>query len=179
MTFPMGRLRTLPRAVSTCAASPTVTESNWSHSAPQPFPWSETSSSIALRSTGCSKPVDTFRSMQEPRRTQTVSRSRIKVPKLHWTSPRASAAALAWQPAPNGAAHLFTGSKLTHLSLVTQGRNERGKRARAMSHQMEADFGPCSTYGECAQVCPAEIPLTAIAAVNKESMRFGLRRKDN
>lgn len=43
--------------------------------------------------------VDTFRSMQEPRRTQTVSRSRIKVPKLHWTSPRASAAALAWQPA--------------------------------------------------------------------------------
>ena len=80
---------------------------------------------------------------------------------------------------PNGAAHLFTGSKLTHLSLVTQGRNERGKRARAMSHQMEADFGPCSTYGECAQVCPAEIPLTAIAAVNKESMRFGLRRKDN
>ncbi len=80
---------------------------------------------------------------------------------------------------PNGAAHLFTGSKLTHLSLVTQGRNERGKRARAMSHQMEADFGPCSTYGECAQVRPAEIPLTAIAAVNKESMRFGLRRKDN
>ncbi|QSE40820.1 succinate dehydrogenase/fumarate reductase iron-sulfur subunit [Rhodococcus erythropolis] len=80
---------------------------------------------------------------------------------------------------PNGAAHLFTGSKLTHLSLVTQGHNERGKRARAMSHQMEADFGPCSTYGECAEVCPAEIPLTAIAAVNKESMRFGLRRKDN
>ena len=28
---------------------------------------------------------------------------------------------------PNGAAHLFTGSKLTHLSLVTQGRNERGQ----------------------------------------------------
>lgn len=80
---------------------------------------------------------------------------------------------------PNGAAHLFTGSKLTHLSLVTQGRNERGKRARAMSDQMEADFGPCSTYGECAKVCPAEIPLTAIAAVNKESMRFSLRRKDN
>lgn len=80
---------------------------------------------------------------------------------------------------PNGAAHLFAGSKLTHLSLLAQGSVERGRRGRAMTDALEADFGPCSTYGECAAVCPAEIPLTAIAAVNKESMRFSLRRKQN
>jgi succinate dehydrogenase / fumarate reductase iron-sulfur subunit len=44
---------------------------------------------------------------------------------------------------------------------------------------MEHDFGPCSTYGECAVVCPAGIPLTAIAVINKERMRSFLRRKSN
>lgn len=76
---------------------------------------------------------------------------------------------------PNGAAHLFVGSKLAHLALMPQGRAERGRRAQAMTHQMDAEFGPCSTYGECATVCPAGIPLTAIAAVPKEALRFALR----
>mgnify|MGYP002140295482 CR=1 FL=1 len=40
---------------------------------------------------------------------------------------------------------------------------------------MEDEFGPCSSYGECAQVCPESIPLTAIAAVNREVMRARLR----
>lgn len=80
---------------------------------------------------------------------------------------------------PNGAAHLFVGSKLTHLSLLPPGRQERGKRARAMLSEMEQDFGPCSLYGECARVCPAQIPLTAIAAVNKEGLRSFLRQKDD
>ncbi len=80
---------------------------------------------------------------------------------------------------PNGAAHLFVGSKLTHLSLLPTGRQERGKRARAMLSEMEQDFGPCSLYGECARVCPANIPLTAIAAVNKEGLRSFFRQKDD
>ncbi len=80
---------------------------------------------------------------------------------------------------PNGAAHLFVGSKLTHLSLLPTGRQERGKRARAMLSEMEQDFGPCSLYGECARVCPAHIPLTAIAAVNKEGLRSFFRQKDD
>lgn len=78
---------------------------------------------------------------------------------------------------PNGAAHLFVGSKLAHLSLLPTGQQERGKRARSMLAEMEQDFGPCSLYGECAKVCPAQIPLTAIAAVNKEALRSLFRRK--
>ncbi|MDO5740383.1 MAG: succinate dehydrogenase/fumarate reductase iron-sulfur subunit [Ornithinimicrobium sp.] len=80
---------------------------------------------------------------------------------------------------PNGSAHLFVGAKLAHLSLLPTGTLARGHRARAMIGEMEQDFGPCSLYGECAQVCPANIPLTAIAAVNKEALRSLLRRKDN
>jgi len=80
---------------------------------------------------------------------------------------------------PNGAAHLFVGSKLTHLSLLPTGQAERGKRAGAMLAELEQDFGPCSLYGECAQVCPAGIPLTAIAAVNKERLRGFFRHKDD
>lgn len=80
---------------------------------------------------------------------------------------------------PNGAAHLFVGSKLAQLSLLPTGSQERGKRARSMMAEMEQDFGPCSMYGECAKVCPAGIPLTAIAAVNKEGLRSFLRRKDD
>ncbi|MGV9827125.1 MULTISPECIES: succinate dehydrogenase/fumarate reductase iron-sulfur subunit [unclassified Gordonia (in: high G+C Gram-positive bacteria)] len=78
---------------------------------------------------------------------------------------------------PNGSAHLFAGAKLLHLAALTQGRQERGRRARAITGQMEQDFGPCSTFGECATVCPAGIPLDAIAGVNREALRFGFRRK--
>jgi succinate dehydrogenase / fumarate reductase iron-sulfur subunit len=78
---------------------------------------------------------------------------------------------------PNGAAYLFTGAKIQHLALLPQSKQDRGKRAVAMIEQMEHDFGPCSTYGECAVVCPAGIPLTAIAVINKERMRSFFRRK--
>lgn len=76
---------------------------------------------------------------------------------------------------PNSAAHLFTGAKLEHLATLPQTRRERGKRATAMVNEMEQDFGPCSTFGECALVCPAGIPLKAIAAVNKERLRAFVR----
>jgi succinate dehydrogenase / fumarate reductase iron-sulfur subunit len=76
---------------------------------------------------------------------------------------------------PNGAAHLFVGSKLAHLALSIQGGTERGTRALSMTDSMDAEFGPCSTFGECATVCPADIPLTAIAAVPKETLRARLR----
>ena len=46
-----------------------------------------------------------------------------------------------------------------------------------MVAEMEQSFGPCSTYGECAVVCPAGIPMTAIAAVNKERLRSFIRTK--
>lgn len=80
---------------------------------------------------------------------------------------------------PNGAAHLFVGSKLAHLSHLPTGSQERGRRAAAMVSQMELDFGACSMYGECAQVCPAGIPLTAIATINKERIRTFFRGKND
>ena len=76
---------------------------------------------------------------------------------------------------PNGSAQLFLGSKLAHLGLVLQGQPERAARASNMTAASDLEFGPCSTFGECAQVCPAGIPLAAIAMVPKESLRARLR----
>jgi succinate dehydrogenase / fumarate reductase iron-sulfur subunit len=76
---------------------------------------------------------------------------------------------------PNGAAYLFTGAKLQHLALIPSGKMERSKRARAMVNQMEHEFGPCSQIGECALACPAEVPLAAIAVVNRERLRAMFR----
>lgn len=80
---------------------------------------------------------------------------------------------------PNGSAHLFAGAKLAHLSKLTYGAQERGRRARAITGQLDHDFGPCSTFGECAQVCPADIDLSAVAAVNREALRVSFRRTAN
>lgn len=80
---------------------------------------------------------------------------------------------------PNGAAHLFTGAKLMHLGLQPLAAMERGRRAKNMVDVLEQDFGSCSYYGECAEVCPANIPITAVAAVNKERLRRMFRGKDD
>lgn len=80
---------------------------------------------------------------------------------------------------PNGAAHLFAGAKLAHLALIPQGTAERGRRARRIGEAVEAEFGPCSSYGECVEVCPAGIPLTAVAALHRERLRAGLRGKND
>lgn len=80
---------------------------------------------------------------------------------------------------PNGAAHLFTGANLVHLSLTPLGKEERGKRARQMVDELEQSFGHCSLYGECADVCPAGVPLTAVSAVTRERARAALRGKDD
>lgn len=76
---------------------------------------------------------------------------------------------------PNGSAHLFAGAKLAHLALLPHGRLERGRRAIAMVDQLDAEFGPCSSYGECVEVCPAGLGLAAVAAVHRERLRVALR----
>ena len=77
---------------------------------------------------------------------------------------------------PNGSGNLFTGAKLAHLSLLPQGRQERERRAGSMGAQAEAEFGHCTLFGECARVCPAEIPITAVAALNHERLRGWAKR---
>ena len=80
---------------------------------------------------------------------------------------------------PNGSAHLFAGAKVAHLALLPQPSTERGRRARAMVDAVEAEFGPCSTYGECVKVCPAGIDLAAVAALHRERLRGALRGRDD
>lgn len=71
---------------------------------------------------------------------------------------------------PNGSAHLFAGAKLAHLALQPHGKQERSRRVRAVEAQLDEDFGPCSSYAECVKVCPAGIPLEAVAAVHRERL---------
>lgn len=80
---------------------------------------------------------------------------------------------------PNGSAHLFAGAKLAHLALLPQPSQERGRRVKAMMEVLEAEFGPCSTYGECVKVCPAGIDLAAVAAVHRERLRASVRGRDD
>ena len=77
---------------------------------------------------------------------------------------------------PNGSASLFTGAKLAHLSLLPHGQQERERRAQSMGAQIDAEFGHCSLFGECAHVCPEEIPITAVAALNHERLRAWRKR---
>jgi succinate dehydrogenase / fumarate reductase, iron-sulfur subunit len=70
---------------------------------------------------------------------------------------------------PNGSAMLFVGAKVSHLGLLPQGQPERDKRALAMVAQMDKEgFGNCSNYYECEAVCPANIPATVIARLNRD-----------
>jgi len=60
---------------------------------------------------------------------------------------------------------------------MPHGRLERGRRARALGQVVDAEFGPCSSYGECVEVCPAGIPLAAVAAMHRERLRGLFRGK--
>lgn len=80
---------------------------------------------------------------------------------------------------PNGSANLYLGAKLAHLSMLPIPASERGMRADVMLAEADEHFGPCSLHGECALVCPANIPLVAISYVNKERMRCALRGKND
>jgi succinate dehydrogenase / fumarate reductase iron-sulfur subunit len=72
----------------------------------------------------------------------------------------------------NASAHLFMGAKISHLSLLPQGRAERSRRVVAMVDQADADgFGSCSNEGECEAVCPKEIPISNIARMTREYAR--------
>lgn len=69
---------------------------------------------------------------------------------------------------PNGAAQLFTSSKVSHLGLLPQGQAERYDRVLRMVEVMEEHFGSCTNYGECEAVCPKGISLDFIARMNRD-----------
>ncbi|MBV9760410.1 MAG: succinate dehydrogenase/fumarate reductase iron-sulfur subunit [Acidobacteriaceae bacterium] len=81
---------------------------------------------------------------------------------------------------PNASAALFTGAKIAHLGILPQGKPERDVRALRMVAQMNAEgFGGCTNIGECTGVCPKEIPLEVIAAMNRDYIRGSWRERDN
>jgi succinate dehydrogenase / fumarate reductase iron-sulfur subunit len=70
---------------------------------------------------------------------------------------------------PNGAAMLFTGAKVTHLSRLPQGQPGRYARVQDMVEQMDAEgFGGCTNFGECEAVCPKEISIRVIGRMNRD-----------
>jgi succinate dehydrogenase / fumarate reductase iron-sulfur subunit len=81
---------------------------------------------------------------------------------------------------PNASAALFTGAKMTHLSILPQGKPERDIRAIRMVAQMNAEgFGGCTNIGECTAACPKEIALEVIATMNRDYARGSWRERDN
>ena len=70
---------------------------------------------------------------------------------------------------PNSSAMLFTGAKITHLAMLPQGQPERYTRVKSMvAAQDENGFGNCTNIGECAAVCPKQIPLDVISQLNRD-----------
>mgnify|MGYP000497932909 CR=1 FL=1 len=63
---------------------------------------------------------------------------------------------------------VFTGAKIAHLNRLPQGQPERYKRAEAMVHAMDDQFGSCTNHGECSAACPKEISLDVIAMMNTD-----------
>jgi succinate dehydrogenase / fumarate reductase iron-sulfur subunit len=80
---------------------------------------------------------------------------------------------------PNASAALFTGAKIAHLGVLPQGKPEQDRRAVSMVTQMnEEGFGGCTNIGECTGVCPKEIPLEVIAAMNRDYILGSWRQRD-
>jgi succinate dehydrogenase / fumarate reductase iron-sulfur subunit len=79
---------------------------------------------------------------------------------------------------PNGSASLFLGAKITHLGELPQGQAERHSRVIGMVAQHDEEgFGGCTNIGECAAVCPKEIPLDVISQLNGD-LRRALRHAE-
>lgn len=73
---------------------------------------------------------------------------------------------------PNASAMLFVGAKVSHLSLLPQGRVEANRRVISMVEKMDAEgFGNCSNEYECEAACPKEIKVSNIALMNREFRR--------
>jgi succinate dehydrogenase / fumarate reductase iron-sulfur subunit len=70
---------------------------------------------------------------------------------------------------PNASAMLFMSAKVMHLGVLPQGQPERYDRVAEMVETHDAlGFGACTNIGECAAVCPAEIPMDVIAFMNRD-----------
>jgi succinate dehydrogenase / fumarate reductase, iron-sulfur subunit len=68
----------------------------------------------------------------------------------------------------NASAMLFVAAKVSHLSLLPQGKVEEERRVLNMVGRMDEEgFGNCTNIGSCEAVCPKEITLDNIARMNR------------
>ncbi|HEX5080513.1 MAG TPA: succinate dehydrogenase/fumarate reductase iron-sulfur subunit [Blastocatellia bacterium] len=78
----------------------------------------------------------------------------------------------------NASAVLFVGAKVSHLSLLPQGRVEKDRRVMNMVTQMDAEgFGSCTNIGSCEAVCPKSITLDSIARMNRQYLVATVNRR--
>lgn len=104
---------------------------------------------------------------------QAVDGNSVPIPKLDADNAFNAAACIGCgacvAACPNASAMLFTSAKVSHLSLLPQGRPEAKKRAQNMVAQMDREgFGFCSNVGACEAECPKEISIENIARLNRE-----------
>lgn len=78
---------------------------------------------------------------------------------------------------PNASASLFTSAKISHLSILPQGKPESSARVVNMVEQMDKEgFGSCSNHGECEAVCPKEISISNIARMRREYIKALIKK---
>ena len=72
----------------------------------------------------------------------------------------------------NASAALFTSAKISHLSLLPQGKLEREERVLKMVDKMDEEgFGNCSNTLACQVECPQDIDVLQIARMNAEYIK--------
>ncbi len=78
----------------------------------------------------------------------------------------------------NASAMLFVSAKISHLSMLPQGKVEENRRLLNMVQQMDAEgFGNCTNIGSCEAACPKEITLDNIARMNRLYVKALLKSK--
>ena len=78
----------------------------------------------------------------------------------------------------NASAMLFVAAKVSHLSLLPQGKVEQDRRVLNMVSQMDAEgFGDCTNIGSCEAVCPKSITLDTMARMNRQYLKATVKRR--
>ncbi len=81
---------------------------------------------------------------------------------------------------PNASALLFVSAKVSHLSLLPQGKLEAYRRVIDMLKEMDrCGFGNCSNHRVCETVCPKGVSISHIARFNRSFLKAGLLGKSN
>ncbi len=78
----------------------------------------------------------------------------------------------------NASAMLFVAAKVSHLSLLPQGKVEEDHRVLNMVGQMDEEgFGNCTNIGSCEAACPKGITLDHIARMNQLYLKALVKNK--